>query len=45
MSKLDENRIKINLVDKEIALLFEKRMGFVKEIAVEKSKRDNQSSG
>ncbi len=40
MSKLDENRNKINLVDKEIASLFEKRMGFVKEIAVEKSKSD-----
>ncbi|MDX1359509.1 MAG: chorismate mutase [Clostridia bacterium] len=36
MGKLDESRKKINGIDREIAALFEKRMGFVKEIAGEK---------
>lgn len=38
MSKLEENRKIINLLDKDIAVLFEKRMQCVAEIAKEKSK-------
>lgn len=38
MSKLDEKRKKINSLDRELASLFEKRMNYVKEIALEKSK-------
>ncbi len=38
MSKLDDNRNKINVLDRELAALFEKRMQCVAEIAEEKSK-------
>ena len=38
MSKIDDNRNKINLLDRELAALFERRMKCVAEIADEKSK-------